>query len=166
MARGSSAADAEEVAQEALERFLLAAQGGKVLGAGPLSDAPGGSPWGYLLRIAINLTVDRYRHQSSEAMASRPLQALSETEHPSDDNVARLFDRYATADLIEAALRVAVENKDAAVTRVIATMLDRIASTGGIPSSRTIGEHLNLSHTAVQKAQQRFRGYLGSLSDS
>jgi RNA polymerase sigma factor (sigma-70 family) len=145
-----SDADAADAAQEAvialLERTLDPA------------GEPVRNPAAFLTWLTRNRAIDRLRVQTRRS--AEPFEAATEHLGGDDEAIARLFDRAATTQRVESALRVALEHDDAQTVRMVTIWLDQAEATGAAPSSREIAAQAGVSHTTVNQALRRFRSYL------
>lgn len=138
-------AEAEDMVDEALTRFVTAAAAGRVQQETALP---------YLRRIVKNEAIDRARKRRDDLVESL-------AEYPAnDDSIARLVDSTASAALVEAALMLAARRKDTGCTAVANEWLREAARQGMSPSSREVARRVNTSHVTVQKALRRLRGYM------
>jgi DNA-directed RNA polymerase specialized sigma24 family protein len=162
-----SAADHERV-RAALQMFLLAQF--PALGAAELLDVvdetvarlleasreQGRSlehPSAWLFTVARREAIDRLRRDRSE-----PLEEGHLVED--DDRLAALIDRNASRTVIEGAFRRAYAANDHVAVRVVMAWLDTAEAVGSEPSSRTLAEEIGYSHTTINEALARFRGYV------
>jgi DNA-directed RNA polymerase specialized sigma24 family protein len=147
-----SDADAADASQEAvialLERTL-----------DPSGD-PVRNPAAFLTWLTRNRAIDRLRAQTRHS--PEPLETATARLGGDDEAIARLLDHAATTDRVEAALRVALERDDALTVRVVTIWLDEAEATGAPPASRQIASRAGVSHTTVNQALRRFRGYFPS----
>lgn len=145
--------DPEDVAQEALERFLKAVNGGRV--------DPDHSPAGYLLTIAMNVARDAGR-----APGADPLEDMAPADGTQVDQVTRMLDAVASADAVRRALARAHARGDHTVLDVVSTWLDLAYQTGKEPASREVALAVGISKTTVANALARFQGFLQDQADS
>lgn len=144
-------AEAEDIVDEALTRFLAAAARDSI-------DRSSALP--YLIRIVQNEIIDRRRKRRntvSEPFEDRPL---------TDDAIARLVESTATATVLEAALTLAARDGDAVCTCVVNEWLREAEQQGAKPSSREVARRAGVSHVTVQKALRRLRRYVQEVSES
>lgn len=139
----------EDIAQEALAKFVTAAGAGQV--------NPGGSPAGYLLTIALNLLRDEAR---SARPVTLPLSDGVPLPETGVDDLTRLLDRLASAESVRRALRRAFENGDRMALDVIRAWLDLAHQLGEEPPSRAVAEEVGISKSTVANVLERFKGYL------
>lgn len=66
--------------------------------------------------------------------------------------------------LVEEAVGRAYAQKDLTVARVVTAWLDLAGVLGEAPSLRVVAEHVNMSHTGVKKALDRFRETIRAIS--
>jgi DNA-directed RNA polymerase specialized sigma24 family protein len=144
-----SDADAADASQEAvialLERTL-----------DPSGD-PVRNPAAFLTWLTRNRAIDRLRAQTRQSL--EPPETLTARMGSDDEAIARLFDRAASTERVEAALRVALEQGDALAVRVVTTWLDAAEASGQPPTSREVAAGAGVSHTSVNQALRRFRSY-------
>jgi DNA-directed RNA polymerase specialized sigma24 family protein len=143
--------DADDLAQDLLMRILELARDGR----GERIERPGAFLW-VMARNAAMDRVRRARHgpRLSDAPEGPP-------DRPADDDaIARLLDRDASSEAVERALRAAVAGEDHLTVRVVAAWLDLAEERGEPPSSRDVAPRAGVSHTTVNHALARFRGYL------
>lgn len=158
--RGFSSSDAEEAVLEALAH-LASTRGAPSADA----DEPVRNAGAYLFWLARNRAVDTVRrhgrvdpHADPESAGSgrSAIRLFSE----SDDKLVRLLDREATARSVAAAMRAADSAGDHLALRVVDTWLRRAQATGEAPTSREIAPLVHGSHTSVNQALRRFKGYI------
>lgn len=144
----------EDVAMTAILHLIEAARAGRV-------DTERNAA-GYLLRTGRNLAVDVARGRRGQVLRHTqvPLDELPTSVHPTDDNVARMLDQHATAELVRQGLERAVSEGDATAFKVATFVLDALQDRGELPSSRQVADAIGISHTGVAKALSRFRRYL------
>jgi DNA-directed RNA polymerase specialized sigma24 family protein len=115
--------------------------------ASPLS-----SPSSWLVTVALNLARDQVRRIGRQPkMAEEPA---------SDDETARLLDRNASTQAVDAGMAEAVRRRDDVVIAVATTWLDLAEEIGAAPASRLVAERCGYSHTTVNDALSRFRDYV------
>lgn len=131
-----------EIADEAIVRLVGQTRSGA---SGVIRN-----PAAFLSRVARNLALDRARRQEPVP--------LSEDVADSDDAIAALLDHDATASSVEAAMQAAITAGDHIAVRVVAAWLN-LAAEQGHPSSREVAARADTSHTTVNEAMRRFRGY-------
>jgi DNA-directed RNA polymerase specialized sigma24 family protein len=139
------ALDAEDIADEAIARFLARVAGGAV--------DPAGSPAGYLLVIARNLAA---RHASESARLESD--ALSELPAPSP--VPQVEDREQLRTAIDRLRR----RGDHRAIRVLASWLD-LADAGEVPTARKVGDYADMSAMSVLRALRRTNEVLADDGD-
>lgn len=137
----------EDVAQEALERFVKAVYAGRV--------DPDRSPAGYLLTIAMNIARDGGRGPDTDPFGDAV--PVVETEI---DQVTRLLNELASAETVRRALARAYDDGDHMVLEVVAAWLDLAHQTGKEPPSREVALKVGISKTTVANALARFRRFL------
>lgn len=144
----AGSADAEDVVDESIAKLHKAAQAGRVQSATALA---------YVRRIARNETIDRARRPRTAADRIAP-------EHPrlDDDEIARLIDARADAELLEAALEVAAVRRDRLCPVIVSEYL-RIATHGRTPGLAELGRIVGCSPTAVRNALDRLRKYISEI---
>jgi len=113
---------------------------------------------GYIYRAARNAAIDRLR--KGAASANQTGFDDSGAEFGSDDDVAAAFEAMATAASLLDALHIASKRGDHVAYRAATLALVETEHQGKRPSNRWLAEQMSLSHTAVNKALARFRGYL------
>jgi transcriptional regulator of aromatic amino acid metabolism len=77
----------------------------------------------------------------------------------SDDAIAALLDREATAASVQAALTAAVADGADLLAHVVASWLDLAEELGRPPSSREVAPRAGVSHTTVNTMLRELRGY-------
>jgi len=140
--------DPQDIAQEALARFVRAAGAGRV--------HFDHSPAGYLLTIAMNVVRD-------DIKGAVPTLALTEAllAYETDvDQVSRLLDRLASADSVRRGLARAYENGDRMALDVVRAWLDLAHRLGEPPPSRAVAEEVGVSKSTVANVLDRFKRYL------
>jgi DNA-directed RNA polymerase specialized sigma24 family protein len=140
--------DPEDIAQEALRRFLTAVAAGRV--------DPDGSPAGYLMTIAMNVVRDSLRGKPNPV----PIADFSPAPEADVDQVTQLLDGLASADMVRKALARAHADGDQMILEVVSTWLDFAAQLGSAPPSRAVAEEVGISKSTVANALARFKGYL------
>jgi DNA-directed RNA polymerase specialized sigma24 family protein len=155
--RVSKELDPQDVAQEALSRFVKKAAAGEI--------AVASSPSGYLLRIATNLICDEVRRGPSPLL-SPDLGATDAVSTAAEelDEISRLLDGLASADTVRKALARAYAAGDAMVLEVVHAWLNQAHTLAEAPPSRAVAREVGISKTTVSNALERFRGYLGEVS--
>ena len=143
-----SASDVAEIAADAVSQMYEASRRGLVLA--------GKNPTGYLLKIAANSALARIRRAGRDL----PVDAAAGVAVLNDDPTAARLDQVATADLVQRAMRHALDQDDVTAFRVATHLLDEIQRTGTAPSNRRTAAVLALSHAGVAKALHRLRNYL------
>ena len=144
--------DIEDISAETVERVLAAARKHRV--------RPAGNPAGYFLRVAHNVAIQRIRRNREMPI---PPWNLPEIAVSDDDAAAAALYRRADSAAVRSALFSAYIAKDLTVVRVVTYLLDELQETGTMPSNRKAADELELSHTGVAKARERFRKYLDQL---
>jgi len=144
--------DLEEIALDAIQRFMTMSQSGKV--------SSSGNPTAYLAHMAKNAAIDRLRKERRMALMYPSDLVDLGGSYATDDEIAARLDGSADARRVRSALSVAHSEGDNTVVQVITYLLEEIEETGRFPSSRVAGAALGLSHTGVAKALERFRGFL------
>lgn len=135
-----------DVVDETLARLLRASRDR----GGPLEH-----PGAWLFTVARRESIDRLRRDRSEPLEIGDL-------IDDDDALAALIDRNASRTVIEGAFRHAYAASDHVAVRVVMTWLDTAQATGAEPSSRALGEQIGYSHTTINEALARFRGYVAA----
>lgn len=143
-----SSSDIDEIAADAVSQMYEASRRGLVLAEK--------NPTGYLLKIAANSALAQIRRAGRDL----PVDAASGDAVLNDDETAARLNQFATADLVQRAMRHALDQDDVTAFRVATHLLDEIQRTGAAPSNRRTAEVLGLSHAGVAKALHRLRGYI------
>jgi DNA-directed RNA polymerase specialized sigma24 family protein len=122
------------------------------------------NPGGFLFWIARNRAIDhlrRARRSERVEILAWDVEKAAPMAHYSaeDDAIATLLAHDGTADLVEHALRAANAADDALVARVVGAWLELADRLGRAPSSREVAPQAAVSHTSVNQALKRFRGY-------
>jgi DNA-directed RNA polymerase specialized sigma24 family protein len=140
-----SQAEIADITGESLLRFLQASRAGRI--------DEERSPAPYLTRIAHNVAVTHLRRTASVELPD---------SHPglADDELARLLDARATSERLQEALARAAQAGAHVLLRVVRAWLRLAEAQGSAPASREVAEQLGLSHTTVNDALSRLRGYL------
>lgn len=141
--------DAYESSDEALERLLSRASGGR----GPTPD----EALPYLLRTARNVQVDSFRRRRETPGIDVGAYEGAAVE---DRDVLRLLDQAATLSTVRAALAHSKRLGDLRTIHVVSAWLDLAQEMERAPSSRDVGQELGVAHTTVQSALTRFKQYL------
>jgi hypothetical protein len=123
----------------------------EALAAGRTVDDPG--PW--LLAVARNMASDR----TQSLRRATPAEDVQNDEESAAHTVA-LLEALAQKDWVRSAIKLAQDEGDTTVLRVVGTWLDINERDGKPPSSRTVGARAEVSHQGVLDALQRFGGYL------
>ena len=144
--------DLDDVTQLVMVRYLKLGEEGKL--------DPHLNPGSYLLRAAQWTALDYLRQQRQRREVPLDPASFPETAH--DDEVSANLDHAATADTVRRALAIAREANDHTAYKVVVTFLDETDRTGSRPSNRAVAAQLDLSHTGVAKALDRFRAYVAS----
>jgi DNA-directed RNA polymerase specialized sigma24 family protein len=144
--------DAQDVASEALARFVQAIAQGRV--------TPARSPAGYLLTIAINVIRDRHRKTPLPLPANDYV--LESSAHNVDDveAVAQLLDGIASARQIRQAVARANAAGDTQAIAVIEVWLNLAARDAAAPTTREVAVEVGLGKSTVAAILQRFRTYV------
>lgn len=107
-------------------------------------------PAGWLVRTASNMAHDRVRRQArSGELRHEPWR---------DDETFQLIEAAWSSQSIRTALAQAVAAGEWTVVTVVTAWIDLASETGSAPSSRQVGQRVELSHTTVNEALNRFRG--------
>jgi hypothetical protein len=151
------AAEADDIVADAVAKFLARAR------AGGLESGHHSSVYAaYLLKVLTHTTYDYLR-----ARSRRPeiLTANAEIVDKSvtDDEVASVLSRKATAARIYAALKAVRLCGDVTCFRIVTYKLDQIHLTGKVPSNRETASASGISHTAVAGALRRFKKLLADV---
>jgi len=119
------------------------------------------NPGGWLRRVVQNAAVDRLRRRAREEsrVSLEEYEGLVSSE-AADEIVARRLDQQANTQLVKDALALAVADQAPGVVRVVTWILNYLEDYGEMPSQRTVGKAVGVSHTAVQKSLSRYRTYL------
>lgn len=149
--------ESRDIAIEAVTRAIEGVRAGK-------SVEQVRNPIAWLTVSATHVAVDRLR--SASRQRETPVGDVYELERASlenrlgrDDLTARTLDSQLTAQLVRTALKRARDANDALAYQVAVYMLDEAEKHNRLPSARAVGRALGVSHTGIQKALQRFRGY-------
>ncbi|WP_412748505.1 hypothetical protein [Krasilnikovia sp. M28-CT-15] len=147
-----SSTDLDEIANDAVARLVESVRRGLV--------DETRNPAGYLVKIASNEALAAIRR----GQRTVPV----DTSHPgllslTDEQAAARLDEAATPEIIQQAMTLAYERRDATAIRVATHLLDQIQRTGKAPSNRACGQFLGLSHEGVGKALRRLRTYISSV---
>lgn len=151
--------DPEDLAQEALARFISAVGKGQV--------DPDRSPAGYLLTIAANHLRDEHRG----APAPVPFADLGpvldsgagSAAWPSEtDAISLLIEGMSTADSVRKALARAHREGDLIVLDVVGAWLDLAQRLGSRPSQRAVAELTGVSKTTVGAVLERFERFFSA----
>jgi hypothetical protein len=140
--------DPQDIAQEALERFVRMASVGRV--------NPEGSPAGYLMTIAMNIV----RTDARGAPEAIPVADIAPAGEADTDKVTRLLDQMASADDVRRALARAYRKGDHMAIDVVRAWLDLAHRLGEEPTSRAVAVEVGVSKSTVANVLARFRGYL------
>jgi len=73
-----------------------------------------------------------------------------------DDQVAGVINQSATASIVRSAMAITRGRGDHTAFRVVTAFLDLAHQTGERPTNRALATHLQLSHTGVANALERF----------
>jgi DNA-directed RNA polymerase specialized sigma24 family protein len=145
---GADSSEVEDIADETLARILQV--------RGTVGEV--GNPLGYILRAARNERINRLRRRREEPVD--PAYMADRSGATDDDAVLRLLDRDLDLHLVRAALALASREDDVTCLLVVQTWLNLAAERETAPSSRDVGNELNLAHTTVQRALSRFQDYV------
>ncbi|MEZ0579263.1 RNA polymerase sigma factor [Nocardioides sp. MH1] len=149
--------DTEDIAQEALTRYIRAVQQGHV--------SPLGSPSGYLLTIAANVVRDRHRK------APLPLPAddyilQSQAEQATDiEQVTALLDAIASVEAIRTAIAAASDADDTLVLEVVEAWLNMAGRELAAPTVREVARALGIGKSTVANTLNRFRSYIAATEE-
>jgi DNA-directed RNA polymerase specialized sigma24 family protein len=147
-ARFPRSRDADDIASEAVARFVEAAKSGRV--------SAQGRPAAYLTRIAQNAAIDRLRQEGRvEAFAEVPTGEVADEEA-----IVRLLDSDATCQRVSEGIDAANRAGDHTVVLVITHWIDTAQTLSRAPTSREVGHRADVSHATVSEAMRRFRRYL------
>ena len=114
------------------------------------------NPGGYLVQITRNSAIDYLRREAGRSSAE-PVPDVA----ANDDAIAASVDALAGRQAVEAGLQAAWESQDDTVVRVVLAWLQVAAEHNGAkPSTREVAAIVQLSHTAVSDAMDRFKRYL------
>lgn len=136
--------DIEDIVQDALVRFLVAARSGRLDCA---------NSTGYLIVTARNAAIDSQRRRT----ASVPLDLVHEDDLTAETDPA--IEAVLEADAFDSALANAAVAGDHFLVRVAATARDLLEGEGRMPSTRRLAEALGVSHTTVAQALRQLRPY-------
>jgi DNA-directed RNA polymerase specialized sigma24 family protein len=155
-----SGPDAEEVAADTLsEAFARASGRGGIRQPSP-----------YLFWTVRNRIRDRYRRAKTLDETEYLVESLEHTPgaeaySSEDEAIVRLLDRGATAELVEDALRAAAAADDRLLIRVATVWLELAETLGRPPRSREVAPEAGVSHTSVNQALRRLRGFFPAQGD-
>ena len=148
-----SGEDVEDLTAEVIAKLVQ-----RVRTSGPLVHD------GYVYRTARNAAVDSWRRR--QLLPQQPwTEAILGTLATDDDTSAR-FEALQTATTVRHALGAVRLAGDRVCFLVVTSALDLTQEEGRRPSNRSLATRLGISHTAVNKALTRFRGYLDVDQDS
>jgi DNA-directed RNA polymerase specialized sigma24 family protein len=150
--------DAQDVAQDAMARFMRAVQVGQV--------SLELSPSGYLLTIAVNVIRDRRRRPPLPLPAMDFVLQTSNESHDGVEAVAKLLDAMASLDQIRAAIAYAGEVGDVTTLEVVTAWLDMAGASSAAPSTREVALVLGIGKSTVANALRRFASYVSATRDS
>ena len=143
-------ADLEDLVSDVYVRFHNMAQEGRLGGVENVA--------GFLVVMTRRAGMDAWRRSRREAtpLTGEDLEHAVQLADETDDFLA-----LETIDEVASLLRLVRSSDDSLAYRVVTYMLDEVQATGTVPSQRTVGEALGVSHTAVAKALQRLRSLHG-----
>jgi DNA-directed RNA polymerase specialized sigma24 family protein len=139
------ARDREEIAADAVSTLFEAMKAGRTI------DDPGA----WLLGVARNMASDR----TQSLIRATPTEDVPD-DAESEAGAAALLEALAQRDWVRSALKVAQDEGDTTVLRVVVSWLDIHERDGKPPSSRTVGDRAEVSHQGVLDALERFGRYL------
>jgi DNA-directed RNA polymerase specialized sigma24 family protein len=142
--------DAEEIASAAIEAVFEASVEPSNAGT------PIRNPVGYLVWTARNRAIDRLRRRSLGEAQER---AAAYGNDVADDDLAALLEREASAADIRQAMRAAADAGDHLAVRIVGAWLNLASEAAKEPTSRDVAARAEVSHTSVNQALRRFRGY-------
>lgn len=152
---GLSEADAEDVASVAVSEAVTRAFDPNRSGVQ--------SPGAYLFWMTRNRALDarrRARSQDVELFADDSYGTRSALYYSEeDDEISRLLERRASAEMLEDALRAAAAADDRVLVRVVSAWLDLAETSGRTPRSREVAQEADVSHTTVNQTLRRLRSY-------
>ena len=137
--------DVDDVADEAITRFLVACIEGRV--------ESGRNPDAYLLQIAKNTALGVLRHRREER--------LDEDRESDDPRMVDAFTAIAATDLVDWLFTQLRAARDIDARRALSAALD-IASAGEVPSVRSVARRADMPPTTTYRALLRIRALLAS----
>jgi DNA-directed RNA polymerase specialized sigma24 family protein len=147
---GFSSSDKNEVASEAITRFLELCRRKEVH-----SDRAAG----LLTVLARNVAVDSIRRARRETPSGTAIEVVDDST-ARDDEISALLDRRADAAAIYEAIAQLLALDDLETVRVLRTWLDLADELGRAPSTREVGEAAGVSHSTVSRALRRFHEFV------
>ena len=146
---GQQAQDIEDISSEVMIRLIKSQR------TNPLN--PARQPAAYLGNLIKWVALDHIKANARGTRNTDIEAALQITDETfADDQVAAVIDQSATADLVRSAMAITRSRGDHTAFRVVTAFLDLAHQTGQRPTNRTLAAHLQLSHTGVANALQRF----------
>lgn len=115
----------------------------------------------YVYATARHAMIDHLRRGRNRARELPvPTEDLAAYELASDDAVSSAFEATETAATVVAALQKARLAGDQTAYLIVTTALNETQRLGKRPSNRQLAQQLQVSHTTVNNALNRFREYL------
>lgn len=142
-----------DVVSDALDGFSDAARRGVVHADG----APA-----YLLTTVRSRAVDVLRRRRYEPA---PVAEVPVTGATASDEAASVIERESAKATVKAAVRELVKRGEWGDVAVVTAWLDLASQSGGVPSSRSVGELAGVSHVQVQRVLGRLRALVAELDD-
>jgi DNA-directed RNA polymerase specialized sigma24 family protein len=146
--------EAEETADEALERFVRRAMEGRV-------DADR-QPAGLLVTMAARIAIDRARRRRKVRIEHVPDPEMPQVPPAEAESIIHVVEAEASAEQVRTALRRAAAAGDVTVLAVVAAWLDLAHSLNDEPTSRKVAEVVGMSKSTVANALARFHTLLGA----
>jgi DNA-directed RNA polymerase specialized sigma24 family protein len=141
-ARTATDSDAEDMADQAIARFVTSAY----------RVDPSANPAGYLVQTALHIAIDFGRSRAAEQrLVERLENRVMNDPSPGTEELLQRMDSQST---VRQAIRDAVLAEDIVASRVLTSFLD-LASSGRAPSLREVARRAGVSHVAVMAAYRR-----------
>ncbi|SRR6266404_1611928 len=157
------------IVRSGLERYVLAHFSG--VGTATILELVDATLAGFLEDVRTKGAPPNAAGWITLAVRRRAIDELRrQREHPpvedlSDDEVARLLDKRADAAVVYASLRRMRDAGDQVGVRVVTTWLRAAAATPKSPPSRAVAEQLDIHHSTVNEALERFRTYVEAITE-